>query len=155
MRRVSESVAQVLEPVVVGLGYELLGAQLGQAENGHTLRVYIETDRADGIQIDDCAKVSRQLSAVLDVEDVIDAAYQLEVSSPGLDRPLFDEQHFIEQKGETIKVKMSMGVDGRRNFTGEVIAVDNNVVTVEVDGLDYDLPVADVEWAHLVGKIKG
>ncbi|MBX2835986.1 MAG: ribosome maturation factor RimP [Gammaproteobacteria bacterium] len=153
MRRVSESVAAVLQPVIEGLGYSMLGAQLGQAENGHTLRIYIDTDRADGIQIEDCATVSRQLSAVLDVEDVIDAAYQLEVSSPGLDRPLFDEPHFAEQIGETIKVRMSVGVNGRRSFTGELLAVENSEAIVEVDGLDYNLPIADVEWAHLVGRI--
>jgi len=154
MRRVSESVASVLTPVVEGLGYSMLGAQLGQAENGHTLRVYIDTTRADGIQIDDCATVSRQLSAVLDVEDVIDVAYQLEVSSPGLDRPLFDAAHFKDQVGETIKVKMNVGVAGRRKFTGELISVAEDSATIEVDGLDYELPISDVEWAHLVGRIK-
>lgn len=151
MQRASLQVVSVVEPVVTGLGYELLGAEFGQAENGQTLRVYI--DKAEGIVMEDCAAVSRQLNAVLDVEDTIKSAYLLEVSSPGVDRPLFTAAHFKEQIGENIKVRMADGVSGRRNFKGELVAVDDNVATVEVDGIDYELPISDVEQAHLIGRL--
>ncbi|MFK8075344.1 MAG: ribosome maturation factor RimP [Granulosicoccus sp.] len=151
MQRASAPVVQVIEPVVTGLGYELVGAEFGQAENGTTLRVYI--DKPEGIVMEDCAAVSRQLNAVLDVEDTIKSAYLLEVSSPGVDRPLFTEAHFAEQIGEEVRVRMADGVNGRRNFKGELIAVKDGIATVEVDGIDYDLPVVDVEQAHVKGRL--
>jgi len=151
MQRASPQVVSVVEPVVTGLGYELVGAEFGQAENGQTLRVYI--DKPEGIVMDDCAAVSRQLNAVLDVEDTIKSAYLLEVSSPGVDRPLFTEAHFSAQIGEQIRVRMADAVDGRRNFKGQLVAVENAHAVVEVDGIDYQLPVTDVEQAHLIGRL--
>jgi len=152
MQRASEQVLSVIEPVVTGLGYELVGAEFGQAENGQTLRVYIDTDA--GIVMEDCAAVSRQLNAVLDVEDTIKSAYLLEVSSPGVDRPLFTEAQFAAQTGEQVRVRMASGVGGRRNFKGQLVAVENGKATVEVDGIDYELPIDDVEQAHIFGQLR-
>ncbi len=151
MQRASTQVVNVIEPVVTGLGYELVGAEFGQAENGMTLRVYI--DKPEGIVMEDCATVSRQLNAVLDVEDTIKSAYLLEVSSPGVDRPLFTEAHFAAQIGQEVKVRLTDGVGGRRNFKGPLIAVKDGVATVEVDGIDYDLSIDDVEQAHIKGRL--
>lgn len=152
MRRVSHGIEEVIEPVVTGLGYEYVGAQFGQGENGQTLRVFIDTE--NGVVVEDCVAVSRQLSAVLDVEDTIKSAYQLEVSSPGLDRPLFTAPQFEKQIEEVVRVKMASAVDGRRNFKGRLVEVKNDTVLVEVDGIDYPLPVDDVEEAHLVANVK-
>lgn len=151
MRRVSPGIESVIEPVVSGLGYEYVGAQFGQAENGQTLRVFIDTD--NGVVVEDCVTVSKQLSAVLDVEDTIKSAYQLEVSSPGIDRPLFTMSHFSKQISEVIKVKMAVAVDGRRNFKGKLVAAGDDEVVIEVDGIDYNLPVSDIEEAQLVANI--
>ena len=151
MQRASPAIVEIVSPVVTGLGYEFIGAEFGQAENGQTLRVYI--DKAEGIVLEDCAAVSRQLNAVLDVEDTIKSAYQLEVSSPGVDRPLFTEEQFRDQLKEVIRVKMADGVDGRRNFKGELVAVNTGIVTVEVDGLDYELPLDDIDQAYVVGRL--
>jgi len=151
MQRASPAIVEIVSPVVTGLGYEFIGAEFGQAENGQTLRVYI--DKSEGIVLDDCAVVSRQLNAVLDVEDTIKSAYQLEVSSPGIDRPLFTEEQFRDQLKEVIRVKMADGVDGRRNFKGELVAVNTGIVTVEVDGLDYELPLDDIDQAYVVGRL--
>lgn len=151
VQRASAQVVSVVEPVVSGLGYSLIGAEFGQAENGQTLRVYI--DKPEGIVMEDCAKVSRQLNAVLDVEEPIKSAYLLEVSSPGVDRPLFTEAQFAEQIGEQVKVRMTDGVNGRRNFKGQLVAVNDALAVVEVDGIDYELPVSDVEQAHLIGRL--
>jgi len=151
MRRVSPGIETVIEPVVSGLGYEFVGAQFGQGENGQTLRVFIDTE--NGVVVEDCVAVSKQLSAVLDVEDTIKSAYQLEVSSPGVDRPLFTVSQFSAQKNEVVKVKMAVAVDGRRNFKGRLVDVENEAAIIEVDGIDYALPVSDVEEAHLVAKL--
>ena len=151
MQRASAQVVNVIEPVVTGLGYELVGAEFGQSENGQTLRVYIDTDA--GIVMEDCATVSRQLNAVLDVEDTIKSAYLLEVSSPGVDRPLFTEAQFAAQIGEDVRIRMADGVGGRRNFKGQLVAVKDGVATVEVDGMDYELPIVDVEQAHIFGRL--
>ena len=151
MRRVSPGIESVIAPVVSGLGYDFVGAQFGQAENGQTLRVFIDTE--NGVVVEDCVTVSKQLSAVLDVEDTIKSAYQLEVSSPGIDRPLFTVTQFSQQLTEIIKVKMAAAVDGRRNFKGRLIAVEEDSLLIEVDRIDYNLPVSDIEEAHLVANL--
>lgn len=151
MQRASTQVVNVIEPVVSGLGYELVGAEYGQAENGITLRVYI--DKPEGIVMEDCATVSRQLNAVMDVEDVIKSAYLLEVSSPGVDRPLFTEAQFDTQKGAQVKLRLADGVGGRRNFKGQLVDVKDGMATIEVDGLDYEVSIDDVEQAHVIGRV--
>lgn len=154
MQRATPAIVTVIEPVVTGLGYAYVGAEFGQAEDGQTLRVYIDTDRESGILIEDCVAVSRQLDAVLDVEDTIKSAYRLEVSSPGVDRPLFTEAHFAEQVKEMVRIRMLDGVNGRRNFKGPLVAVEDGVATVEIDGIDYALPLEDVEQASLIGRLR-
>jgi len=153
MRRASQAIVEVIEPVVTGLGYGFVGAEFGQAENGMTLRVYIDTDREAGILIEDCVAVSRQLDAVMDVEDPIHAAYQLEVSSPGVDRPLFDADQFTAVIGEEVRVRLLTGVGGRRNYKGRLLACGGDTITIEVDMVDHELPLDDVEQAHLIGRL--
>lgn len=150
MQRVTPTIRAVVEPVVVGLGYEYVGAEFGQAENGTTLRVYIDTP--NGIEVDDCSTVSKQLSAALDVDDVIATAYLLEVSSPGLDRPLFTESQFAAQVGEQVKARSVTAHNGRRNFKGVLVSVADGEATFEIDGSDYSVPIEDVEQANLIAK---
>jgi len=151
MQRASPATVAVVEPVVTGLGYEFVGAEFGQGDNGQALRIYI--DSPNGIDVEDCAKVSRQVDAALDVDDVVPGAYLLEVSSPGVDRPLFDEAQFAAQVGEEVRVRLVSGIGGRRNFKGRLLAVENGTATVEVDGADHALPLADVEQAYLIGRL--
>ena len=154
MRRASEAISRVVRPVVEGLGYGYVGAEFGQAENGQTLRVYIDTEREEGILIEDCVAVSRQLDAVMDVEDPIGQPYQLEVSSPGVDRPLFDADQFAAATGEEARVRLLGGVDGRRNYRGTLTGVADEAVSIEVDGEVHELPLDDVERAHVIGRIE-
>ncbi len=147
MQPVSHELQSVIEPVVVGLGFEYVGALLGQASGGLTLRVYIDHD--NGIDVDDCGRVSQQLSAALDVDDPIGGHYVLEVSSPGMDRPLFIPRHYAEQVGQRIKVRVVMPVEGRRRFTGELIAVGDDEFEIDVDGEQYSILFSNVEMANL------
>ena len=139
---------QLIEPAVESLGYELVGVEYrGSATNG-LLRVYI--DHQDGITLDDCQAVSHQLSGVLDVEDPIHGHYALEVSSPGLDRPLFKAQDYARFAGQQVKVRMHGMIEGRRNFTGRLLGLEGDSAIVEVDGEEYLLPLDQVDQARLI-----
>jgi ribosome maturation factor RimP len=139
---------QLIEPAVESLGYELVGLEYrGSATNG-LLRVYI--DHQDGITLDDCQAVSHQLSGVLDVEDPIQGHYALEVSSPGLDRPLFKAQDYARFAGQQVKVRMHGMIEGRRNFTGRLLGLEGDSAIVEVDGEEYLLPLDQVDQARLI-----
>jgi ribosome maturation factor RimP len=140
----------MLEPGVKALGFELVETELSGGAGQAVLRVYIDHPR--GINVDDCAKVSRQLSAILDVEDPIAGHYMLEVSSPGLDRPLVVREDFERFRGEIVKVKTHEPIMGRRNFTGRLLVVEGDRVIVDVDGESHVLPLAAIERARLVPK---
>lgn len=148
MRKAAAEIWNFAQAVTEGLDYEFVGAQYGQTESGATLRVFI--DHADGITVDDCAAVSEQLSAVLDVEEPISGHYVLEVSSPGMDRPLFEEADFAAQVGQVVKIKTGVPVLGRRRFKGELREVADGVALVEVDGEPYELPIHDIDEANVV-----
>ena len=148
MRRAATMVWECVESVVAGMGYQFVGAQYGRDSRGGLLRVYIDAD--DGIDVEDCAEVSRQLSAVLDVEDPIREAYVLEVSSPGLDRPLFREQDFAEHSGALVRVRLSRSVQGRRNFKGRLRQSPDSRVLIEAEDQLWELDYADIDEARLV-----
>lgn len=141
----------LIEPVVTGLGLELWGVDMLVQGSLKTLCVYIE--RKDGVGVEDCEAVSRQLGSVFDVEDPIAGEYTLEVSSPGLDRPLFKVEQYMLYTGETVKIKLRSAFDGRRNYRGLLRAVQNDEVVVEVDGHEYILPVETIEKANIVSRL--
>lgn len=142
--------SRLFEPVVESMGYELVGVELLGAGGHGTLRVYI--DRDSGVSLDDCAAISHQISGILDVEEPIKQAYDLEVSSPGIDRPLFKLADFERFAGNTVRIKLTVGLLGRKNFKGELQGVvDSKLVAIEVDGEVYDLPYADIAKANLLG----
>lgn len=138
----------MLRPAVEETGKELLGVEFISAGNHSVLRIFI--DHENGIDVDDCAEVSHQVGAILDVEDPISSEYSLEVSSPGLDRPLFDKSHFEAVVDETVEVKISMPLNGRRKFKGKLVAVENDNLIVMVDNEEYELVISNIDKAHLV-----
>ena len=138
----------LIKPAVEALGYELVGVEYRRGRKRALLRVYI--DKADGITLDDCARASHQVSGVLDVEDPIVERYDLEVSSPGLDRPLFEPEHFERFAGQRVRVRMSPPVDGRRKFTGMLLGFEDGQVRVDEDGIERRVPLESVSAARLV-----
>ena len=149
MRVTVAGLRSMLEPGVRALGFELVEVEYTGAGGGqNVLRVFIDSPK--GITVDDCARVSRQVSAILDVEDPIAEAYVLEVSSPGLDRPLTKREDFERYAGETVKVRMNEAVQGRRNFKGTLVGLEGDAVVVVVDNERFILPIARIERARLV-----
>lgn len=140
---------QLLAPVVTALGYELVGVvRLSQGGHKVLLRVYV--DHPDGISLEDCKRVSHQVSGVLDVQNPIQGQYTLEISSPGLDRPLFTLDHFIRFVDHKVRVHMTHPLNARRNFTGLLQRVEDQNVIVVADGKEYSLPYDQIDNAHIV-----
>ncbi len=142
----------LFEPVIESMGYELVGVEFIGGGGHGTLRVYI--DRDEGVSVDDCAAISHQISGILDVEEPIQQAYDLEVSSPGIDRPLFKLADYERFAGQTAKIRLAVALEGRKNFRGELLGVaDSKWIKIEVDGQRFDLPFADIARANLVGEL--
>ena len=148
MATVRDTLYEVITPVIEGLGYELVGIEYLPQGKHSLLRIYI--DHESGITLDDCEKVSRQVSAVMDVEDPLTTQYNLEISSPGMERPLFFEEHYNRFAGHRVFVRMRFPVDGRRKFEGILKGVEAAEVLVEINEELFRLPLAQVEKAHLV-----
>lgn len=148
MAKFEQKLTDMLRPAVEEVGKELLGCEFISAGNHSVLRLFI--DHENGIEVDDCAEVSRQVGAILDVEDPISTEYNLEVSSPGLDRPLFEMSHFQAVIGETINLRLSMPLNGRRKFKGKLTAIENDTLIVALDGEEYELIFSNVDKANLV-----
>ncbi|AWB57366.1 ribosome maturation factor RimP [Colwellia sp. Arc7-D] len=148
MAKFEHKLTAMLRPAVEETGKELLGVEFISAGNHSVLRLFI--DHENGIDVDDCAEVSRQVGAILDVEDPISSEYSLEVSSPGLDRPLFEKVQFEAVVGETVEAKISMPLNGRRKFKGKLVAVENESLIVMVDNEEYELVISNIDKAHLV-----
>ena len=129
------------------LGYELVAVEMSGGDTS-VLRIYIDND--NGVSVEDCARASRQFSAILDVEDPISNRYTLEVSSPGMDRPLAKPAHFQQVIGEDVKIRMATLINGRRRFTGKLVEATDDYAVVEVDGEQTELPYIEMDRARLV-----
>ncbi len=139
----------MIKQVVESLNYELVGVELLQRQKaGSLLRVYI--DQPGGITLDDCTEVSHRVSGILDVEDPIKGNYDLEVSSPGLDRPLFCKEHFLKYKGRKVRLELRTKVAGRRRITGILDGLENENVLVVEGTENHSLPLDMINVARLV-----
>lgn len=139
---------EMLQPLVEDLGYEFVGLEYNPNPKHSVLRIYI--DREEGVGISDCEIVSRETAALLDVKDPIKSHYNLEVSSPGLDRPLFTLAHFTEFSGQEVKINLFAPLDGRRKFQGLILAVSDTGVSVDQDGTEVSLDINNIAKARLV-----
>jgi ribosome maturation factor RimP len=149
MGPIEERLMRLLEPTITAMGYELLGLEyVGQGKHSR-LRLYI--DGPSGIGVGDCEAVSHQASGILDVEDPIKGQYSLEVSSPGLDRPLFKPGHFAKFLGHQVKLRTRLAIGGQRNFQGEIQAVENDDIYISIEnGEQLKLAGRDIERANLI-----
>jgi ribosome maturation factor RimP len=151
----TEAIVERLAPALAELGLECLGVEWSAGHGGGLLRVYIDTLARDGgveggVGVDDCEAASREISALLDVDDPIAGHYVLEVSSPGIERPLFNAAQFARFIGSDAKVTLKLPREGRRRLRGKIAAVDGKRIAVEVDGVRMDIGQDEIESAHLV-----
>jgi len=143
----AEEIEAMIEPAVKALDCQLWGVQLIQSKHS-ILRVFIDTEAGAGIE--DCEKVSRQVSQILDVEDPIRSEYTLEVSTPGMDRPLFKLEQFAKYQGEQISLRLRVPYKGQRNFKGLLCGIESDEVVLRVDDTEILLPIESIEKANLV-----
>jgi ribosome maturation factor RimP len=142
-----EEIRRTVEPALLAQGLELVDVEYQREAPGWVLRIYI--DREGGVQIGDCAEASRELGTLLEVRDLIPNSYVLEVSSPGLTRPLKKIEDFERFRNHRVKIKTSQPVEGRRNFKGTLRGVEEDRVQVEVDGRAYAIPRKSIAKANL------
>ncbi|MFC1891375.1 ribosome maturation factor RimP [Thermodesulfobacteriota bacterium] len=148
MNLITDQIISLAEPILDEMGFELVDVEYLSEHGRWILRLYI--DKTGGITVGDCAKVSRELAGIIDIKDIIDNEYVLEVSSPGLNRPLKKEEDFIRVTGEKIKVRMRNPIDGRKNFSGHLKEYKDKDIYLEVDGELVTLSWLDIERANLV-----
>ncbi len=165
MNRRERQIEELIEPTVVALGCRVWGINYLSQGKHSVLRVYIEKDLEKesnacaveaapetqaGISIDDCERVSRQVSELLDVEEAINGEYTLEVSSPGLDRQLFHPEQYTRMVGEMLDVRLSFPFDGRKKFVGQLVGVEDNEAVIQIDGEEFLLPIETIQKAQVV-----
>ena len=145
----SQEIERIITPTVEGMGYELVRLTVS---GGHRKTLQVMAERTDGLNmsLDDCALLSRAVSAVLDVEDPIEGAYSLEVSSPGIDRPLTRPKDYDRFAGFEAKLETRAPIDGRKRFKGKLLGVEGETVKIEVEGAALALPLEEIEKAKLV-----
>ena len=152
-RDIPEELRELGEPVVEDQGLELVDMVVTRGRPPWLLRVTIDTPRGDGrVNIDTCAAISREVETHLDAADAISRPYRLEVSSPGLDRPLAREKDFIAACGSEVKLETRRPLDGRRRFRGLLVGFERGVARLDVDGNEVGIPFAEVAKAHTVYK---
>jgi ribosome maturation factor RimP len=144
-----EAIRMLLAPALADLGLEWYGVEQSPGRNGGVLRVYIDVEGRP-VTIEDCERASREVSALLDVHAPIAGRYTLEVSSPGLDRPLFTPRQFASWLGHEARIQVSLPVDGRRRFHGAIRSADEDGVTIEQDGRPVRLVFTNIDHARLV-----
>lgn len=143
-----EDVEQIIKPTVEEMGYVLWGCEYLAQGKHSLLRVYI--DKKDGIGITDCEKVSHRINAILDVEDPIPGNYHLEVSSPGIPRPLFSPGQYLEYIGKEVQIRLMKPVDGKRKFVGKISTVNELNLVLDVGGVHQDFLFSNVVKANLM-----
>lgn len=149
MKPLAEQVEDLITPTIVGMGFDVVLVKMLEGKKSRTLQIMAE--RPDGsMSLDDCEAISKQLSALLDVEDIIADEYRLEVGSPGIDRPLLKEAEFAKYATHLVKVETILPVSGRKRFTGTIKTVADGQLTLTVDNADVTIPISDIQSAKLV-----
>ena len=148
MRRDQTHLWELFEPVVKGMGFDLIEIEHFPNPKHGVLRLYI--DKEGGVNVDDCSTVSRQISALIDVEDPVSGQYNLEISSPGVDRPLRRLVDFQQFTGSLVKLKTVMPLEGQRNFKGRLLEASEETLVIETDDEEISLPMSTIDKARIV-----
>jgi len=152
MTKKEQQLEALLAPSVMALGLRIWGIEYLSQGKRSLLRIYIDGD--EGVTIDDCERVSKQVSDLLDVENVLASSYTLEVSSPGLDRLLFKPEQYAESIGETVDVRLNYPFEGRRRFVGALTRLEDDEVIVQVEDLEFLIPLSNVQRARIVPRFE-
>ncbi len=152
-KRIEDQIQVLADPVALELGFEIVQVQYHREAGGAICRVLI--DKPGGVTVEDCKVMSREIGDILDVEDPIPSKYRLEVSSPGLDRPLVKESDFERFAGHRISLKAAQAVDGRKKFTGILKRLAGQRVMMEVDGTEVEIALSNIKKANLVPELDG
>lgn len=147
---VTAAIQKLIEPTIEAMGLVLWGCDLHQAGNYTTLRIYVDGKDDKGVTLDACAAVSREISAILDVEDPIKGRYQLEVSSPGIERPLYTTAQFSRYIGRDVKVKLHVAQLGAKQFVGRIEKIENDRIFIAVDHEMIAVALGDIQKAKLI-----
>jgi len=147
----NEQLTELVAPAITDLGLECLGVEYSPSHGNSLVRVYIDCAERP-VTVEDCETVSRQVSALFDVNDPIEGRYTLEVSSPGLDRPLYTPQQFARFVGQQVKIELNLPLNGRRRFQGPILGVEGDTIRVEQDGVAVSIAGGNVQKAKLVAE---
>ena len=142
-------IGDILSPTLNLMGYDLVRVQISGSQQ-KTMQIMVERSDRVGMTVDDCANISREVSAILDVEDPITGSYNLEVSSPGVDRPLVRPVDFERYAGFDAKIEMADAIDGRKKFRGQLLGIEQDLVKIRLDEETHELPVSDIRRAKLL-----
>jgi ribosome maturation factor RimP len=158
MRKLDPALHERLITLINSMGYDLVGCEIGQQDGQQALRVFIdslEESEKKGVTLDDCSQVSRQVGAMLDVDNPIQGRYVLEVSSPGIDRPLFELRHYHRHIGSEVKIRLSSPINQRRQFKGRLQRVEGENIYIQVEDSEESvvLPFSAIEKANVVGEV--
>lgn len=148
----ADQLSEIISPVVTSLGFLFWGLEYVSQGRNSIIRIFIDSD--EGIGIEDCAKVSHQVSAIMDVEDPISGEYTLEVSSPGMDRLLFTLEQFKAHLNNIVELRLRMPFEGRRKFKGQLTGVEGDEIVIYVDNEEYLLPIDSIDRAQVVPQFK-
>jgi ribosome maturation factor RimP len=144
-----KKIAHLLAPVAKDLGLDYVGCEFIASSHQQLLRIFIDRTE-NGVTIDNCTKASRAFSAVLDVEDVISTSYRLEVSSPGLNRPIFTPEQMRASIGRNVKLKLALPREGQRHFKGQLITVEDNILELQSHGEHVKIPFSQLAKANII-----
>ncbi len=154
MKKIDPVLNARLETLLVSMGYDYIGAEILPMNGSKVFRIFIDTPT--GVSVEDCSKVSRQVSAMMDVEDPFQSRYSLEVSSPGIDRPLFELKHFEQHVGSQVKIRLQSPINQQRQFKGILKQVVGESIHLLVEGSEKEvvLPYAAVDKANIIGDVR-
>ncbi|MBX3708255.1 MAG: ribosome maturation factor RimP [Gammaproteobacteria bacterium] len=154
MIKVDPVLYERLVTLIGSMGYELVGCELLPQGRQVVFRIYI--DGENGVTLDDCSRVSHQVSAMMDVEDPIQGRYSLEISSPGIDRPLFDIEHYRRYVGKRVKIRLYSPINQRRQYTGVLQRVEGDDIYLMIEGLEHEIKLSfsAIEKANLIGDVR-